>query len=456
MTSEEIFNLDRQYLWHPFTQMQDWASTNPIAIVSGDGVRVRDSEGREYFDANSSLWVTVHGHCRREIDEAIAAQLGKIAHSTMLGLTHEPAARLAQKLVEIAPKGLSRVFYSDSGSTAVEIAIKMAYQTWQHRGHKNKTKCIALAEGYHGDTLGSVSVGGIGLFHGIFRPLLFTAEFAPSPSRFQSVDDAVSGIEEILKGNPGEVFAVIMEPLVQAAGGMLIAPEGTLSRVRDLCNRYDALLIVDEVATGFGRTGTMFACEQESVCPDLMTVAKGLTGGYLPLAATLATEEVYSAFLGNSADLKTFYHGHSYTGNPLACAAALANLQIFADDNVIPGLAPKIDFVRQRMSEISQNPHVGPVRQCGLMIGIPLYKNADTAEEYDWTARMGALVCDRARALGLITRPLLDVVIFVPPLSSTRDELAAMMDIIEQAIVDITQLDYDHESRYAQRVKSAL
>ena len=432
---DELLAKEFRHVWHPFTQMQDWQAEPPLFIESGDGIKVRDRDGREYYDANSSLWLNVHGHRRAEIDQAIIAQLGKIAHSTMLGLTHGPAAELAAKLIEIAPAGLSRAFYSDSGSEAVEIALKMAFQYWRHRGEQ-RTRFIALREGYHGDTIGAVSVGGIPLFHGIFHDLLFSVEFAPCPALAASAGEAAAGVEELLR--PGGVAAVILEPLVQGAGGMLMSPPGFLRRVRDLCDRYGALLIVDEVATGFGRTGKMFACEHEGVSPDLMTVAKGITGGYLPLSATLATEEIYRAFLGNYDELKAFFHGHSYTGNPLACAAALANLEIFARERVIEGLAPKIEAIRHFLEPIAQLSHVREVRQCGLMVGIELTQDRVTREPYPLAAAIGARVCRHARELGLITRPLGSVIVFMPPLASTIQDLEAMLSIIGQAIQHVT------------------
>jgi len=435
MSSDDLRQRDQRYLWHPFTQQQDWEADDPLFIESGEGVRVRDRDGREYYDANSSLWVNLHGHCRPEIDAAITAQLGRVAHSTLLGLAHAPAAELAERLVRLAPPGLARVFYSDTGATAVEIALKMAYQFWRHQGEEDRTRFIALAEGYHGDTLGAVSVGGISLFHGIFRKLLFTTDFAPSPSRFPDARQAAEPVEALLREHRGQVAAVIAEPLVQGASGMLLAPPGYLRRLRELCDEYDTLLIADEVATGFGRTGRLFACEHEGVSPDLMCLGKGLTGGYLPLAATLATARIYEAFLGDYSELKTFFHGHSYTGNPLACAAALASLDIFDRDRVIEGLATKIERVRRRLEAMRALPHVGEVRQCGLMVGVELVRSRDPRVPYPWEAATGARVCRRARTLGLITRPLGDVVVFLPPLASTEADLEAMLEIIERAIV---------------------
>lgn len=428
--TDDLLDRELRYLWHPFTQMSEWQGDEPLFIESGNGVKVRDTEGREYYDANSSLWLTVHGHRRKEIDDAIRAQLDKIAHSTMLGLTHPLAGELAEKLIKLAPAGLERVFYSDSGSTAVEIALKMAYQYWRHRGER-RTTYVALADGYHGDTVGSVSVGGIQLFHGIFRDLLFRCDFAPSPAACANLADALEGVEKRIDAHPGDVAAVVVEPLVQAAGGMLVEPKGFLAGVRRICDSRGALLIVDEVATGFGRTGTMFACEQENVSPDLMTIAKGLTGGYLPLAATLTSGAIYDAFLGDS---KTFFHGHSYTGNPLACAAALANLRIFEDDNVLEGLRPKIDAIARRLAQIADFDHVGGVRQVGMMAGIELVKSRSPRQDYAREERAGARVCRRARDLGLITRPLGNVVVFMPMLASTAADIEMMLDIIEQAI----------------------
>lgn len=424
--------LEKRHVWHPFTQMRDWEAEDPLFIESACGVKVRDLEGREYYDANSSLWVNLHGHRRPEIDRAIAEQLGRVAHTTLVGLTHRPAAELAERLVHLAPEGLTRVFFSDGGAEAVEIAVKMAYQYWLHRGEPQRSRFVALAGGYHGDTIGAVSVGGVPVFHELFRPLLFEAEFAPCPAHCQDVKEAAAGLEAILARHPGEVAGVILEPMIQAAAGMLVQPPGFLRRVRELCDQYDTLLIADEIATGFGRTGRMFACEHEGVAPDLMCVAKSLTGGYLPLAATLATERIYEAFLGAYEERKTFFHGHSYTANPLACVAALANLGIFDTDQVLETLPAKVELIRSLLAPISELPHVGEVRQCGMMVGIELVR--EPGVPYSWSDGMGIRVCRRARTLGLITRPLVNVVVFMPPLSSTDAELTEMLSIIGEAI----------------------
>lgn len=439
---------DKQYVWHPFTQMQDWVSRPQTVIAAANGIKLIDTDGKEFFDGVSSLWVNIHGHRKPEIDEAIIEQLGKVAHTTMLGLTNIPAAELAEQLVAIAPPGLNKVFYSDDGSTAVEVALKMAFQYWQHKGKPNKQKFIALEHAYHGDTVGTVSVGGIDLFHRVFKPLLFTSVRIPAPSCYHcqlAINTAacrrqcINRLEQVLAGHHEEIAGLIIEPMVQAAAGMLMSPPGYLARVRELTRRYGVLLIADEVATGFGRTGKMFACEHEAVTPDMMILSKGITGGYMPLAATLTTDEIYNAFTGDYTDKKTFYHGHSYTGNPLACAAALANLKIFREEKIIEGLIPKIAAAKVKLQQIAKLDHVGEVRQQGLIIGIELMLDKGRKSPYPWELAAGARVCQQAREYGLIIRPVGDVVIFMPPLASTVEEIEEMLNIIERSIREITQ-----------------
>ncbi len=439
--------LDKDYIWHPFTQMRDWLAEPQLVIVAGEGVRLIDADGNRYYDGVSSLWLNVHGHRKAAIDRAIIDQLGRIAHTTMLGLISQPAAELAAELAAIAPAGLAKVFYSDSGSTAVEIAVKMAYQYWQLKGVTAKRKFVTLANAYHGDTIGSVSVGGIDLFHRIFAPLLFPTIQAPSPScrhcRLSGNPGrcgmaCLAAMEDILAKGHDEIAAVVMEPLVQGAAGMLTHPPGYLKGVRELTARYGVLLIADEVATGFGRTGRMFACEHEGVSPDIMTVAKGITAGYLPLAATLTTAEVFDTFLGSHAEQKTFFHGHSYTGNPLACAAALANLRVFREEKVLEGLPAKIAAAGEQLAALRRLAHVGDVRQCGLMIGIELVQDRPSGAPYPAETAMGARVCRRARRYGLIIRPLGDVVVLMPPLASTAAELGEMLAIVRRAIGEVT------------------
>jgi adenosylmethionine---8-amino-7-oxononanoate aminotransferase len=414
----DLASADRRFVWHPFTQQRGWTEDeDPLVIERGEGCQLIDTGGRRYIDGVSSLWCNVHGHGHPDIDAAVHDQLDRVAHSTMLGLTHPGAIELARRLVELAPPGLTRVFYSDSGSTAAEIALKMAFQYWQQQGERERTKFVCLENAYHGDTVGSVSVGGIDLFHSLYRPLLFDSTKVPAGD--------LGAMECALAG--GDVAAVIMEPLVQGAAGMLMQPDGYLRGVRELCDRHDVLLILDEVATGFGRTGRMFACEHEHVAPDLMCLAKGLTGGYLPLAATLATERVYEGFLGEHQELRTFFHGHTYTGNPLACAAALATLDVFESERTLERLERKIALLGMLLEPLERHPAVAEVRRCGFMVGIEL-------TPYPLELRMGHRVTLEARRLGAIIRPLGDVVVLMPPLAISEQELERLVGITVDAI----------------------
>ena len=440
---------DRRYLWHPFTQQRDWVKTAPLIIERGEGIYLDDTEGHRYLDGTSSIWVNLHGHRKRALDHALKAQLDRIAHSTLLGFSNVPAIELARRLVSIAPRGLTRVFYSDNGSTAVEVALKMAFQYWQLRGgdFKRKTRYLHLGQAYHGDTLGAVSVGGIPLFHERFKPLLLPTYEAHAPYCYrcpvgltfpQCRLACADSVEAILTQHHEEVAALIVEPMLLAAGGMITMPPGYLTRLCRLCARYQVLLIADEVATGFGRTGRMFACEHEGVKPDLMAISKGLTGGYLPLAATLTTERIYRAFLGRYEEFKTFFHGHSYTGNPLGCAVALANLDVFKKEQTLTRLQPKIVALRRMLIPLSRHPHVGDIRQLGLIVGIELVKDRAMKEPYPLTDRVGMRVADEARKLGLLIRPLGNVVVLMPPLSTTIAELRRMVGIVAKAIRAVT------------------
>jgi adenosylmethionine-8-amino-7-oxononanoate aminotransferase len=415
---------DRAVLWHPFTQQQGWAQEDFPVIVSGEGCRLVDADGREYLDGTSSLWCNVHGHRHPRIDAAIAEQLGRVAHTTMLGLSHPPAIRLAQRLVDLAPDGLSRVFFSDNGSTAVEVALKMAYGFWHARGEWWRSRFVCLRGAYHGDTIGSVSVGGIELFHARFRPLLFEAH--------QAEPGDVAGLERLLAAHDGHVAAVVVEPLVQGAAGMHLQPEGHLREVRRLCDEHGVFLVCDEVATGFGRTGRMFACEHEGVAPDILCLAKGLTGGYLPLAATLTTERIYEGFLGAFEELRTFFHGHTYTGNPLACAAALATLDVFEEERTLERLGPKIELLGELLAEhVAPLPAVTEIRRCGFMTGIEL-------GGFPLAARMGHQVTLQARRRGALVRPLGDTIVLMPPLAIGPDELRRLVEITAAAIAAAT------------------
>jgi adenosylmethionine-8-amino-7-oxononanoate aminotransferase len=425
--------LDRDHVWHPFTQQQAWCEEEPLLIERAEGSHLIAGDGRRYIDGVSSLWCNVHGHRHAGIDAALSEQLGKVGHSTMLGLSHPGAAELARRLVDLAPPGLSRVFYSESGSTATEIALKMGFQYQQQRGgqHARRTSFVHLRDSYHGDTIGSVSVGGIELFHSAYRRLLFPT-FAAEPG------DAAD-LERILAAHEEEIAAVIVEPLVQGAAGMLTHPAGYLRAVRELCDSFGVLLICDEVATGFGRTGTMFACEQESVSPDLLCLAKGLTGGYLPLAATLATERIYEGFLGTYEEWRTFFHGHTYTGNPLACAAALANLDAFESERTLECLQPKIDLLQELLAEVETMPEVVEVRSRGFMVGIDL-------GEHDPSLRLGHRVTVEARKRGAIIRPLGDVVVLMPPLSISEADLRSLVEITADSIAAAWSSAYPAQS----------
>lgn len=443
---ERLIEWDRQYVWHPFTQHALWNRIDPLIITAGQDEYVYDAQGRRYIDGHSSLWCNIHGHRRVEIDQAIRDQLDRIGHSTQLGLASPPAIELARRLVEISPPGLNKVFFSDDGSTSVEVACKLAFACWKHRGQPQRDRFIALGNAYHGDTIGSVSVGGIDLFHHVYAPLLFKAEFAPSPYCYRcplGKKPADCGMAcanqlgELLEQHRGHVAAVIVEPLVQAAAGMITAPPGYLARIRQLCDQHDTLLIADEVATGFGRTGKMFACEHENVAPDLMCLSKGLTGGYLPLAATLATDAIYDAFLGPIDSGRTFYHGHTFTGNPLGCAAALASLQIFERERVLEQLPPRIDLIASHLARLATNPHVGDVRQRGMIAGIELVRDKSTREPHPYGRQVGAQVCAHARQYGVILRPLADTIVIMPPLCISAENLDRLMLTVERCINEI-------------------
>ncbi len=440
--SLKLSKWDRQYVWHPFTQMQEWEQEDPLIIEKGNGVYLYDIHGNKYLDGSSSIWVNLHGHRHRTLDTAIQEQLGNIAHSTLLGAASPPSIVLAKELVKIAPKGLTRVFYSDDGSTAVEVALKMAIQYWQQQNppQKKKKMFVRLDAAYHGDTMGSMSVGGLPLFHQRFRPLLFSTIALDAPYcyrcplhlRFPSCQTAcLDPLEDVLTKRHEQIAGVIIEPMVQAVAGIITQPSGYLARVRALCTKYNVLLIADEVATGFGRTGTMFACDHERVTPDLLCVAKGLTGGYLPLAATLTTENMYEAFLGEPK--QTFFHGHSYTGNALGCAAALANLEIFKKEKTLVQVRKKSRILQTLLKPLAELPIVGDVRQCGLMAGIELVKNKETREPFPLSERIGYKVTAECRRHGLLIRPIGNIVVLVPPLSATERELRQIVNIVTKS-----------------------
>lgn len=465
---------DKKHVWHPFTQQQDWEKSDPLIIQSAKGAYLTDVNGKRYLDGVSSLWTTVHGHNHPALNKAIKQQLNKMAHTTFLGLTHEPAIQLAKQLVEITPQKLSRVFYSDSGATSVEIALKMAYQYWNQLYASRDTRCVsrssflALENSYHGDTIGSVSVGGMGLFHKKFKPLLFKAHFAQSPYCYrcsyrkintearlrtggetlnQTIPkpgearketgchwECLKSVETILKSRSEKIAAAIVEPLVQGAAGMIVMPPGYLSGFERLCRQYNVLLIVDEVATGFGRTGKMFAAAHEHIQPDLLCLAKSITGGYLPLAATMATEDIYKAFLGKYEDFKTFFHGHTYTANPLACAAALANLGLYQKNSVIKNLEMKTKLLREWLQKLRDLPVVGDVRQMGFMAGIELVRDKPSRQPFPVSWRMGYQVCEKARSHGVWIRPLGDVIVVLPHLTVPLKDFNRLLNGIKNSI----------------------
>ncbi|HLF17595.1 MAG TPA: adenosylmethionine--8-amino-7-oxononanoate transaminase [Candidatus Omnitrophota bacterium] len=426
---------DKKYLWHPFTQMKDWLESELLIIERAQGSYLFDVHGRKYLDGVSSLWVNVHGHRHPIMDQAIKDQINRLSHSTLLGLSNAPAIELARELVKIAPKGLTKVFYSDNGSTAVEVGLKMAYQYWQNTGKKNKTKIVHLANSYHGDTLGSVSVGGIDLFHKVYRKLIFKTVAVDLPD---GAAGSLKKLERLFKKEHNRIAAFVVEPLVQGAAGMIMWPKGILGKMAQLCRKYDILFIADEVATGFGRTGKMFACEHEGVSPDILCLAKGLTGGYLPLAATLTTQRIFDGFVFDYKDQKTFFHGHTYTGNPLACAAALANLKVFKKERTLAKLAPKIKYLSEKLKMFYNLPHVGDVRQLGFMAGIELVKDREGKRPYPWEERVGVRVCQEVRKKGVILRPLGNVIVLMPPLSISKEEMDQLIEATYWAIEGIT------------------
>ncbi len=448
----ELEDCDRSCLWKPFTQMAGYVDGQPLVIEQGRGNWLRDVHGRAFLDGVSSLWVNVHGHCHPTITRAVREQLDSLDHATLLGPTNVAATQLARALVDIAPGGgaLSRVFYSDSGSTAVEVALKMAYQFHaqsRDASERGRDVFVALTNAYHGDTLGSVSVGGIDLFHEVYGPLLFEVRRAPAPDPFHldfggdvaaHEERCLARLSEIFDECEGRLAALVVEPLMQGAAGMIRHSERYLQEAARRCRAHGGLLIVDEVATGFGRSGEMFACQRAGVVPDLMCLAKGITGGVLPLAATLASDQVYEGFLGRYDEYRTFFHGHSYTGNPLACAAALGSLRVFEEERVLSRLTPRLEQLAQRLETISELPHVGDVRRLGVMTGIELVRDKATGEPWDLALQVGYQVAEAAMAHGVLIRPLGNVVVLMPPLSITEDEMDLLCGAVHASIEQVS------------------
>jgi adenosylmethionine-8-amino-7-oxononanoate aminotransferase len=439
---------DRRHLWHPFTQMADWMDEEPLVVASAEGCTLIDTDGRRYLDGVSSLWCNVHGHRHPRLDAALREQIDRVAHTTLLGLGSVPAIELAHALQRLVPPGLTRVFYSDAGATAVEAALRIALQYHQLRGSPARVRFASLVEGYHGDTLGAVGVGYSETFHRFVAAATVPAVRLTPPHVFRwqhgleaeaAVDAALAEAERTLAAHAASLAAVIVEPLVQGAAGMWIHPPRYLARLAESARRHGILLIADEVATGFGRTGTMFACEQAGITPDLMCLAKGLSGGYLPLAATLATEEVFATFLAPYEDFRAFFHGHTFTGNALACAVALASLRVFEEEHTLERLQPKIAHLRVRLArEVAPLPHTGEVRQQGVMIGIELVADRARRTPYDPAARVGQRIVRAARARGVVIRPLGSVIVLMPPLAISMAELDRLIDVARDAIVEVT------------------
>lgn len=419
--TRQWIDLDQANCWHPFTRQADWCARGhePLVLVRGEGSWLWDSEGRRYLDGNSSIWTNIHGHAHPKINAAITEQLGKVAHTSFLGFTHPLATELAGRLVEFFPENtLERVFFSDNGSTAIECALKMAVQYRQQTGEPRRNSFIAFANGYHGDTLGAASLGGVGRFFERFKGTGFPVHH-------------VGSLLDLAKCPTDEIAAVVIEPLIQGVNEMRPWPEGMLAELRGWCDSHGIHLILDEVMTGFGRTGTMFACQQENVIPDFLCLAKGLTGGYLPLAATLTTGEIYDAFLGD-AD-RAFYYGHSYTANPLGCAAALANLDLFQTERTLELLPEKIERLSIGLAALKEiQPLVHEIRQCGFIVGIELRR--PDGEKFPPGERFGESICLAARAHGLLTRPILDTIVLMLPLSTSLEEIDHAINALAEAL----------------------
>ena len=440
---------DSRFVWHPFTPMQAYAAEAAPVIVAGEGFDLIDESGQRYLDGVSSLWCNVHGHRVPEIDRAISAQLDRIAHSTLLGLGSEPSIELARQLVERTPAGLDHVVYSDSGSTAVEAALKIAWQFQRQSGTggAGRDLFVGLSGAYHGDTIGSVSLGQIDLFHSVYGPLLFDTMTLPAPVAFRHpegftdqewLDRCQAEMERVVRDNHERIAAVVIEPLVQGAAGILVHPEGYLRRLRELTRELGLLLIADEVAVAFGRTGTLFACEHEEVTPDLLCLAKGLTGGYLPLAATLATGPVFEAFLGEPHQGRTFFHGHTYTGNALGCAAALASLDLFETNAVLENVGEVANRLEKGLASLVDHPHVGEIRQRGAMVGIELVADRDGNLPFPAERRTGHLVTLAARRRGVVIRPLGDVVVLMPAPAMPPVSVDRLVEVARESIEEAT------------------
>ncbi|BAU50025.1 adenosylmethionine-8-amino-7-oxononanoate aminotransferase [Sulfurifustis variabilis] len=443
MTNREWAERDLRVLWHPCTQMRDHEDFPPIPIRRGEGVWLEDYDGRRYLDAISSWWVNLFGHANPRINAAIADQLARLEHVILAGFTHEPVVRLSERLVAIAPRGLAHCFYASDGSSAVEIALKMSFHYWRNRGEPARTKYVSLANSYHGETLGALSVGGVGLYRDTYEPLLLEPIVVPSPDCYHREAGEscaeysrrqFAHMEQALARHAHEACAVIVEPLVQCAGSMRMYDPVYLALLRDACDRHRIHLIADEIAVGFGRTGTMFACEQAAIAPDFLLLGKGLTGGYLPLSVCLTTAEIYDAFYAEYATLRAFLHSHSYTGNALACAAALATLDIFESDDVLAKNRVLAARLGAAAEDLRDHDHVAEVRQTGMVVAIEMARNRQAREPYPWRERRGRAVYRHALERGALLRPLGDVVYFMPPYVIALEEIDLLARIAREGI----------------------
>lgn len=442
-SNQQLYDRDLAVLWHPCTQMKDHETWPPIPIRRGEGVWLEDFEGRRYIDAVSSWWVNLFGHSNARINAAVKAQIDLLEHVILAGFTHEPAVRLAERLVELTPPGLDRCFYADNGSAAVEVALKMSFHYWRNLGQVNKTRFICLSNSYHGETLGALSVGDVSLYKETYAPLLMESLVVPGPDCFnresgESCSDVARrqfvNMERALAQHAHETCAVIVEPLIQCAGNMRMYDPEYLRLLRDACDRYHVHLIADEIAVGFGRSGTMFACEQASISPDFMCLSKGLTGGYLPLAAVMTSERIYQAFYDDYANMRAFLHSHSYTGNPLACSAALATLNIFESDNVIAHNRDLAECMYQSVAHLEEHPHVAEIRQTGMILAIEMISDKASKKPYDWRERRGLHVYQHALKRGALLRPLGNVIYFMPPYVITPEQIQTLGTIASEGI----------------------
>lgn len=441
-TTQQLNDWDKHYVWHAFTQM---ACYEPLIIESAQGCELIDTSGRRLIDGVSSMWCNVHGHQHPTIDAAIKEQLGKVAHVTNLGCSNSTTIQLAKRLAELTPGDLDHTFFCSDGASALEVAIKLAFQYWHQceNPQPQKTSYIGFEDAYHGDTIGTISVGGVDRFNAVFKPLMFPVHRLPipdrrTPSTETSCQHHLQILEDTLAQHHHSIAAVVIEPLVLGAAGMIMQPAGYLRGVRELTHKYNVLMIADEVAVGMGRTGTMFGCQQEDVVPDILCLGKGLSGGYLPMSAAIATTEIWNAYLGDFADAKQLCHGHTFGGNPLSAAAAMATLDVFEEEDTLAQLPAKIERIAQHLNRLAEHPHVGDVRQYGMIAAVELVKDRETGEHFPWTKRHGHQVCQFALEHGLWIRPLGDVIVIMPPLAVSLEQIDTMCQVITQAIDYVT------------------